>query len=106
MRDFAEVRGGPGGEITREVARFALERLEVDEAGFDRLDRTVLLTVIEKFNGGPVGLETLSAAVGEDKGTLEDVVEPYLIYQGFLDRTPRGRMTTATAHEYFGINPR
>jgi len=106
VRDFAEVRGGPGGEINREVARFALERLEVDEAGFDRLDRSVLLTVIEKFAGGPVGLETLSAAVGEDKGTLEDVVEPFLIYRGFLDRTPRGRMTTSAAHEYFGIRPR
>lgn len=103
VRDFAEVRDGPGGEITRDVTRFALERLEVDDAGFDRLDRALLLTVIEKFGGGPVGLETLSAAVGEDKGTLEDVVEPYLIYQGFLDRTPRGRVATPAAHAYFGL---
>jgi len=101
VRDFADVDSGPGGEITRDLARFALERLEVDDAGFDRLDRLLLRTVIEKFAGGPVGLETLSAAVGEDKGTLEDVVEPYLIFQGFLDRTPRGRMATAAAHAHF-----
>jgi Holliday junction DNA helicase RuvB len=100
VRDFAEVRGGPGGEISHEVACFSLERLEVDEAGFDRLDRKLLHTLIEKFDGGPVGLETLAAAVGEDKGTLEDVVEPYLIYQGFLDRTPRGRVATRIAHEH------
>jgi Holliday junction DNA helicase RuvB len=106
VRDFAEVRGGPGGEITQDIACFSLERLEVDDAGFDRLDRALLLTVIEKFDGGPVGLDTLSAAVGEDKGTLEDVVEPYLIYQGFLDRTPRGRVATRIAHEYFGIPQR
>jgi Holliday junction DNA helicase RuvB len=105
VRDFAEVRDGPGGEITRSVTRFALERLEVDDAGFDRLDRALLRTVIEKFGGGPVGLETLSAAVGEDKGTLEDVVEPYLIYQGFLDRTPRGRVATPAAFAYFGLSP-
>jgi Holliday junction DNA helicase RuvB len=103
VRDFAEVRGGPGGEITQADARFSLERLEVDDAGFDRLDRTLLLTLIEKFDGGPVGLDTLAAAVGEDRGTLEDVVEPYLIYQGFLDRTQRGRRATRIAHEYFGL---
>jgi Holliday junction DNA helicase RuvB len=100
VRDFAEVRGGPGGGISHDVACFSLERLEVDEAGFDRLDRKLLSTLIEKFDGGPVGLETLAAAVGEDKGTLEDVVEPYLIYQGFLDRTPRGRVATRIAHEH------
>jgi Holliday junction DNA helicase RuvB len=100
VRDFAEVRGGPGGEISHEVAQFSLERLEVDAAGFDRLDRKLLRTLVEKFDGGPVGLETLAAAVGEDKGTLEDVVEPYLIYQGFLDRTPRGRVATRLAHEH------
>jgi len=100
VRDFAEVRGGPGGGISHEVACFSLERLEVDEAGFDRLDRKLLSTLIEKFDGGPVGLETLAAAVGEDKGTLEDVVEPYLIYQGFLDRTQRGRVATRIAHEH------
>ena len=71
-----------------------------------RLDRTLLLTLLEKFDGGPVGLDTLAAAVGEDRGTLEDVVEPYLIYQGFLDRTQRGRVATRIAHEYFGIPQR
>ena len=106
VRDFAEVDTGPGGEITHEIARFALERLDVDEAGFDRLDRMLLLTVLEKFDGGPVGLDTLAAAVGEDRGTLEDVVEPYLIHQGFLDRRPRGRVATRIAHEYFGIPQR
>jgi len=106
VRDFAEVDAGPGGEITQEVARFAIERLEVDDAGFDRLDRALLLAVLEKFDGGPVGLDTLAAAVGEDRGTLEDVVEPYLIYQGFLDRRPRGRVATRIAHEYFGIPQR
>jgi Holliday junction DNA helicase RuvB len=100
VRDFAEVRGGPGAEISHEVTRYSLERLEVDDAGFDRLDRKLLTTLVEKFDGGPVGLETLAAAVGEDKGTLEDVVEPYLIYQGFLDRTPRGRVATRIAHEH------
>jgi len=104
VRDFAEVRSGPGGEITTDVTQFALERLEVDDAGFDRLDRTLLLAIIEKFSGGPVGLETLAAAVGEDKGTLEDVVEPYLIYQGFLARTPRGRVATPAARAYFGFS--
>jgi len=103
VRDFAEVQAGPGAEITTDVARFALERLEVDDAGFDRLDRTLLRTLLEKFSGGPVGLETLSAAVGEDKGTLEDVVEPYLIYQGFLARTPRGRVATPAVRAYFGL---
>jgi Holliday junction DNA helicase RuvB len=104
VRDFAEVDGG--GEVTCKVARYALERLEVDDSGLDRLDRTLLLTVIEKFDGGPVGLDTLAAAVGEDRGTLEDVVEPYLIYTGFLDRTPRGRVATRIAREYFGIPER
>ena len=90
------------------MACFALERLDVDDAGFDRLDRTLLLTLIEKFDGGPAGLETLAAAVAEDKGTLEDVVEPYLIHQGFLDRTPRGRVATRRAHDHLrarGIAP-
>ncbi|MFQ5415434.1 MAG: Holliday junction DNA helicase RuvB C-terminal domain-containing protein, partial [Myxococcota bacterium] len=103
VRDFADVRDGAGGEISCSVARFALERLEVDDAGFDRLDRGLMLTVLEKFGGGPVGLDTLAAAVGEDRGTLEDVVEPFLIHQGFLDRTPRGRTATRAAREYFGI---
>jgi Holliday junction DNA helicase RuvB len=87
--------------VPLEAARFALERLEVDEAGFDALDRALLGTLIEKFDGGPVGLETLAAAVGEDKGTLEDVVEPFLIHQGFLDRTPRGRVATQRARDHW-----
>ena len=109
VRDFAEVAssqsGRPGrpGRVGRSEAEFALERLDVDASGFDSLDRAVLLTIIEKFDGGPVGLETLSAAVGEDKGTLEDVVEPFLIHQGFLDRTPRGRVATRRAREHFGL---
>jgi len=98
------VDGGQGGTVTQKITRFALERLGVDRVGFDRLDRMLLSTLIEKFDGGPVGLETLAAAVGEDKGTLEDVVEPYLIHQGFLARTPRGRVATRRSHEHFG-NP-
>ena len=85
------------------MARFALERLDVDAVGFDRLDRTLLLTLLEKFDGGPAGLETLAAAVAEDKGTLEDVVEPYLIHRGYLARTPRGRVATARSRAHFGI---
>lgn len=100
VRDFAEV-GNPGAPVGLEAARFALERLEVDEAGFDALDRALLGTLIDKFDGGPVGLETLAAAVGEDKGTLEDVVEPFLIHQGFLDRTPRGRVATSRAIDHW-----
>jgi Holliday junction DNA helicase RuvB len=101
VRDFAEVADGRGRPVPRESARFALDRLEVDSAGFDSLDRALLGTLIDKFDGGPVGLETLAAAVGEDKGTLEDVVEPFLIHQGFLDRTPRGRMATPRAIEHW-----
>jgi len=85
--------------------RSSLDRLDVDEAGLDALDRSLMLAILEKFDGGPVGLETLAAAVGEDKGTLEDVVEPYLIHQGFLDRTPRGRAATRRAREHFGLPP-
>jgi Holliday junction DNA helicase RuvB len=103
VRDFAEVAGESGSRIREERVRFALGRLDVDDAGFDRLDRTLMLTLLEKFDGGPVGIETLAAAVGEDRGTLEDVVEPFLIHQGFLDRTPRGRVATRIARDYFGI---
>ena len=103
VRDFAEVDGGAGAAVTRKLARYALERLDVDAGGFDRFDRAVLLTLLQKFDGGPVGLETLAAAVGEDKGTLEDVVEPFLIHEGFLARTPRGRVATRLSREYFGI---
>jgi Holliday junction DNA helicase RuvB len=105
VRDFAEVEGGRGSTVTRELARFACERLDVDDAGFDRLDRALLQTLLERFDGGPTGLETLAAAVGEDKGTLEDVVEPYLIHQGFLARTPRGRVVTRRCREHFGLPP-
>ncbi len=103
VRDFADVALGPGAPIDEEQTRAALARLDVDEEGFDRLDRSFLTTLLEKFDGGPVGLETLSAAVGEDKGTLEDVVEPFLIHRGFLDRTPRGRVATRLARQHFGI---
>ena len=103
VRDFAEVADGANGVIGEDRARFALERLDVDDSGFDRLDRVLMLTILEKFDGGPVGLETLAAAVGEDKGTLEDVVEPFLIHEGFLGRTPRGRVATRIARDYFGI---
>ena len=97
VRDFADMRDGVGKAIGLETARYALERLEVDEAGFDRLDRALLGSLIDKYDGGPVGLDTLAAAVGEDKGTLEDIVEPFLIHHGYLDRTPRGRVATSRA---------
>ena len=103
VRDFAQVEAGDGAPVSAAIAAFALERLDVDDAGLDRLDRTLLLTLLEKFDGGPAGLETLAAAVGEDKGTLEDVVEPFLIHQGFLARTPRGRVATGRARDYLGI---
>jgi Holliday junction DNA helicase RuvB len=106
VRDFSAVKNGPDAPIGGEMARYALERLEVDEQGFDRLDQALLLTLIEKFDGGPVGLDTLAAAVGEDKGTLEDLVEPFLIQGGYLDRTPRGRVATRSAFTHFGREPR
>jgi Holliday junction DNA helicase RuvB len=105
VRDFAQVEASNEGAVSRELARFALERLEVDEAGFDKLDRAILMTILEKFDGGPVGLDTLAAALGEDKGTIEDLVEPFLIQQGFLERTPRGRVVTLHACRHFGITP-
>ena len=100
VRDFAEVRAE--GNIDRTVARDALRLLDVDEAGFDKMDRALLLTIIDKFAGGPVGLDTLSAAVGEERDTIEDVFEPFLIQEGFLERTPKGRVATAIAYGYFG----
>jgi len=103
VRDFAQVRAD--GKITGPVAREALSRLNVDEFGLDDMDARILTTLIEKFNGGPVGLNTLAVAVGEDSGTLEEVYEPYLIQQGFLERTPRGRYATANAYRRFGITP-
>jgi Holliday junction DNA helicase RuvB len=103
VRDFASVEVGQEKLVQIDRARSALDRLDVDAAGFDRLDRSLLTILLEKFDGGPVGLETLAAAVGEDKGTIEDVVEPFLIHQGFLDRTPRGRVATRAAREHLGI---
>jgi Holliday junction DNA helicase RuvB len=101
VRDYAEVKAN--GRIDEAVARAALDLLEVDPQGFDALDRKLLSTIIEKFDGGPVGIESLSAAVGEERGTLEDVIEPFLIQQGFLMRTARGRMATRNAYLHFGL---
>lgn len=102
VRDFAQVMYD--GVITQEVARTALDHMDVDKYGLDHIDRNILLTMIEKFQGGPVGLDTLAAAIGEDSGTIEDVYEPYLIKNGFLNRTPRGRMVTEIAYKHFGLN--
>ena len=101
VRDFAQVRAD--GVITREVADMSLSRLEVDKSGLDSLDRRMLRSIIEFYNGGPVGLETLAATINEDSVTLEDVYEPYLLQQGFLTRTPRGRCVTRKAYEHLGI---
>ena len=101
VRDYAEVKAD--GRIVEATARAALDLLEVDPQGFDALDRKLLSTIIEKFDGGPVGIESLSAAVGEERGTLEDVIEPFLIQQGFLMRTARGRMATRNAYLHFGL---
>lgn len=101
VRDFAQVKYD--GVITLEVARFALDLLEVDRLGLDNNDRKLLLMMIEKFNGGPVGVETLAAALGEDSGTLEDVYEPYLLQNGLIQRTPRGRIVTDNAYLHFGL---
>ncbi|HXV36051.1 MAG TPA: Holliday junction branch migration DNA helicase RuvB [Myxococcota bacterium] len=105
VRDFSDVAAGQGSAIDCACSRHALERLGVDASGFDGLDRLLVVTLLEKFDGGPVGIETLAAAVGEDRGTLEDVVEPYLIHRGFLSRTPRGRVATRLAREHFGVSP-
>ena len=101
VRDYAQVKAD--GVITKDIADQALDMLSVDQNGFDHMDRRVLLAVIEKFDGGPVGLDSLSAAVGEERGTIEDVIEPYLILNGFLMRTPRGRVATMNAYRHFGI---
>ncbi|MCR5107188.1 MAG: Holliday junction branch migration DNA helicase RuvB [Lachnospiraceae bacterium] len=101
VRDFAQVRYE--GVITTEVARNALDLMDVDRMGLDHIDRNVLLTMIEKFDGGPVGLDTLAASVSEDPGTIEDVYEPYLLQNGLINRTPRGRVATRAAYEHFGI---
>lgn len=103
LRDFAEVEGE--GTITQEIATIALERLEVDARGLDPMDRRILSTIVEKFGGGPVGVETIAAAVGEMRDTIEDVYEPYLLQEGLLQRTPRGRVATAAAFGHLGLTP-
>ena len=101
VRDFAEVDGD--GMINADVARSALQKLEVDKMGFDEIDRQLMLTIMQNFAGGPVGLNTIAAAIGEDKAAIEDIYEPYLIQLGFLARTSRGRVATEIAYEHFGI---
>jgi Holliday junction DNA helicase RuvB len=103
VRDFAEVQAD--GVVTGEVAISAMDMLQVDPNGFDAMDRRLLSTIIEKFDGGPVGIESLAAALGEERGTIEDVIEPYLIQQGFMMRTARGRVATKNAYLHFGLKP-
>ena len=102
-RDFAEMKGD--GKLTGDVANKALDMLNVDANGLDTMDRNLLLAVMEKFDGGPVGIDSLAAAISEERGTIEDVIEPYLIQQGFLMRTPRGRVVTSQTWQHFGITP-
>lgn len=102
VRDFAQVKGD--GIVTRELADLALSHMEIDPIGLDMIDRKMMLFIIQNFGGGPVGLDTLAASIGEDPNTIEDVYEPYLLQLGFLNRTPRGRMATARAYEHFGIS--
>lgn len=104
VRDYAQVK--TQGEISREAADAAMKMLKVDANGFDQMDHKLLKTIIEKFDGGPVGLDSLAAAIGEERGTIEDVLEPYLIQQGFIMRTPRGRIATPNAYAHFGLKPR
>jgi len=103
VRDYAEVKAA--GVVTLEVADVALKMLDVDAIGLDLMDRKLLEAVIVKFGGGPVGVENLAAAIGEERDTIEDVLEPFLIQQGYLQRTPRGRMATALAYRHFGLVP-
>ena len=103
VRDYAEVRAG--GRVTEAVAQAALDLLDVDPLGFDPMDRRLMLTIIEKFEGGPVGVDSLAAALGEERGTIEDVIEPFLIQQGYLMRTARGRVATRSAYLHFGLTP-
>ncbi len=103
VRDFAEIDGD--GSISQDMADQALIRLEVDQRGFDLMDRLLLETIIDKFSGGPVGLDTLAASIGEEKDTIEDVIEPYLLQQGFINRTPRGRVATHQAYTHLGRTP-
>ena len=103
VRDFAEVEGD--GVVTGDIAKSAMDMLQVDPNGFDAMDRRVLQTIVEKFDGGPVGIESLAAAVGEERGTIEDVIEPYLIQQGYLMRTARGRVATKNTYLHLGLTP-
>jgi holliday junction DNA helicase RuvB len=103
VRDFAEVKGN--GAVTRDIAQQALAMLNIDQHGFDMLDRKLLMAMIEHFQGGPVGLDTLAAVISEERGTVEDVLEPYLLQQGFIMRTPRGRVVTHKAYTHFGLQP-
>ena len=102
MRDYAQVKGD--GTITLELANKALAMLDVDPQGFDIMDRKLLEAVIHRFDGGPVGLDNIAASIGEESGTIEDVIEPYLIQQGYLQRTPRGRVATAAAYRHLGLS--
>jgi Holliday junction DNA helicase RuvB len=103
VRDFAEVKSD--GAVTRDIANQALAMLKIDQHGFDTLDRKLMLAMIENFQGGPVGLDTLAAVISEERGTVEDVLEPYLLQQGFIMRTPRGRILTHKAYSHFGLQP-
>ena len=104
VRDYAQVMAD--GVVTRDVAREALARLEVDELGLDEVDHKVLRTIVDKFDGGPVGIETIAASISEDADTIMDVYEPYLMQLGFLQRTPRGRVATARAYQHLGLPPK
>ena len=103
VRDFAQVKGN--GTITTDIAQLSLSALNIDSYGLDEIDNKILLTIIDKFRGGPVGISTIATAIGEDSGTVEDVYEPFLIMEGFIKRTPRGRMVTQLAYEHLGRNP-
>jgi Holliday junction DNA helicase RuvB len=103
IRDYAQVRGN--GTITKDIANEALQLLDVDQFGLDDMDARILKSIIEKFDGGPVGVNTIAAAVGEDASTIEEVYEPFLVQNGFLQRTPRGRVATSTAYRHFGYTP-
>ena len=103
IRDYAQVKGN--GTITRDIANEALQLLDVDQFGLDDMDARILRSIIEKFDGGPVGIGTIAAAVGEDASTIEEVYEPFLVQNGFLQRTPRGRVATSTAYRHFGYTP-
>ena len=103
VRDFAQVKGN--GKIDTKISKIALTALNIDQYGLDEIDNKILLTIIDKFRGGPVGITTIATAIGEDAGTVEEVYEPFLIMEGFIKRTPRGRMVTELAYRHFGRNP-